>query len=405
MDNSINAAGDFGKRMKYRAFIAYNQFQRRKNTFFRDLTTIEDQLTQNDGDQDTSIFNNLMSRGSFFNSTKNKKINYEIGYDVNIETGIGPRILSNRQVIGDYALFSTAELRPTSKLLIRPGLRIIHNTAYAAPLIPSLNIKYDLLKNSLKKRTLTLRSSYARGFRAPDLKELYFFFVDINHNIQGNPALQAERSNNFTFALDYRFTVNEKPSSLKIQGFYNSIQNMISLAQENESLFTFFNINQFKTAGIQTSNTITLKDLTLTSGFSYIGRYNELIELNTSLSPRFLFSPEGQINAQYKFKKLNGTINLFYKYTGRLPIVRVLEDDAVDVVTVDPFNTLDISISKSFSNDRFVLTTGVKNLFNITNINGFNAGGAHSSGSNSMQIAMGRTYFLTLNIQLSKTQK
>jgi len=405
VDNSITSSGKIGKKFNYTAFIAYNHFKRTKNTFFRDLTTIQDQLTENDGDQDTSVFTNIMSRGSLFNSKTNKKFNYEIGYDLNIETGIGPRILNQKQLIGDYAIYSTAEIRPTDKLILRPGLRVIHNTAYQAPLIPSLNIKYDLIKNEAKKQFFTLRTSYARGFRAPDLKELYFFFVDINHNIQGNPTLQAESSNNFTLALDYKFNIKENPISLKLQGFYNSIENMISLAQENESLFTFYNINRFRTTGLQLSNSMKIKELTITTGFSYIGRYNELIELNNELTPQFLFSPEGQLNVQYKFEKLNGSINLFYKYTGRLPIVRVNEDDAVDIVTIDAFSTLDLSVSKYFTNNRIVLTTGVKNMLNVTNVNGFNAGGAHSGGSNSMQIGMGRTYFLTLNIQLSKPIK
>ena len=51
---------------------------------------------------------------------------------------------------------------------------------------------------------LIFRTSYGKGFRSPSLKELYFNFVDINHNIIGNTNLLAEYSNNFTANLQWK---------------------------------------------------------------------------------------------------------------------------------------------------------------------------------------------------------
>ena len=66
------------------------------------------------------------------------------------------------------------------------------------------------------------RASYARGFRAPSLKELYFDFVDINHNIKGNKNLIAEQSNNYTLNITYKKRIKRKTLALDFGGFYKA---------------------------------------------------------------------------------------------------------------------------------------------------------------------------------------
>ena len=95
--------------------------------------------------------------------------------------------------IGDYALFTSSEYKPINGLIIRPGLRYSYNTSYKSPLIPSLNLRYN-------RNDWIFRTSYSSGFRAPSIKDLYFNFVDSNHDIQGNPNLTAETSHNFSFS-------------------------------------------------------------------------------------------------------------------------------------------------------------------------------------------------------------
>ena len=75
--------------------------------------------------------------------------------------------------------------------------RVAYNTKYESPITPSLNLKYEV------KKTI-FRASYARGFRAPSLKELYLQFYDSNHQIEGNEELVAERSHNFNLNIILR---------------------------------------------------------------------------------------------------------------------------------------------------------------------------------------------------------
>ncbi|MCC5923032.1 MAG: TonB-dependent receptor [Crocinitomicaceae bacterium] len=394
---------DKGRGFRINGMAAVNQFRRIKNTYFIDLTTLDRQLSPNKSDQDTSVFNNVMSRATFNTLRDSAWINFEVGYDINHEVGFGPRILGERQNIGDYALFSTAEIQPFAALTIRPGVRAIHNTAYEAPLVPSLNIKYDILDTSKKNKGMTVRGAYARGFRAPDLKELYFYFVDINHNIQGNPNLSAETSHNWNGSLSYWTRRTGREYKAKISGFYNQINDMIGLAQANLTEFSYFNINRFETIGAQVTTDWVHNNFRFQVGGSYIGRYNNFSAEEMSPSrDRFFFSPEGQLNAQYKFQKTNSTLSFFYKYTGQMPLVRVGAENELFLSVIDDFHTFDATYQQMLFKNRWNWTLGVRNIFNVTNIQGFMPGGAHSAGSNSMAVAMGRSFFTSLTFQISK---
>lgn len=66
------------------------------------------------------------------------------------------------------------------------------------PFIPSINAKLALTSD------IDFRLSYARGFRSPSLRELYFSFFDANHQVVGNPDLKAETSHSFTGSVNMK---------------------------------------------------------------------------------------------------------------------------------------------------------------------------------------------------------
>ncbi len=397
--NSINLNGALNKKYYLNVLAAYNYFKRTKNTYFKDLTTLDQILTESASDQDTSIFKNIMTRGSISRTKDSAKINFEIGYDVNHETTVGHQILNKQKEIGDYAIFSSAEYKPISSLVIRPGLRAIYNTAYKAPLVPSLNIKYSFNIPEIKNKTAALRFSYARGFRAPTLKELYFYFVDINHNIRGNDKLKAEQSHNFNLSMSYNASYNDRASKLEMSCFYNYIENMISLAQSSGTQYSYFNIDNFQTMGVQLLTEYAIKHLKVSVGGAYIGRYNQLSQQYSA--DEFSYSPEGRCNVLYDWKKQNMTFSIFYKYTGKLPSYLINAQNELTKTIMQDYHTADCSISRAFWSRKLVVSLGAKNLFNVTNISGVSTGSAHSSAGNSIAVGMGRTYFMKLDINLN----
>ncbi len=392
-DHSVYGNGQVSKNKNINFVAAFNDYLWVKNTFYKDLTTLEKTLTTTEGDQDTSRFQQYMSRGSFSKSAQNAFINYEMGYDINFETAEGKRIQNEHQQMGDYAGFISTEINPEKHLLIRPGVRYGYNSMYNSPIIPSLNIK-------LIKKNFTLRMSYAKGFRAPSLKELDFYFVDINHHILGNPDLKAEYSNNYTANLNFKKLFGETISQSELNLFYNDISNLITLAQTTGAEYSYINIGRHKTIGCGINESLIFKTIKTNAGIGYSGTYDQNEE--NSFSGRFGFSPEAKFNVTYS-PHSSVSISVFYSFLGRIP---VFTSDAVGNVKTsfsESYQLADATISKSLSKKRIILACGVKNIFNVQNINsGGASGGAHSSGDAMVPLATGRFVFTKISFSFSK---
>jgi outer membrane receptor for ferrienterochelin and colicins len=401
--NRVNQRANFQYRFKdnYRlSFIAaYNGYFRQKNTKVRDLTDISDVISGNPSDHDTSQYHSFITRGSLIQTKSNKKINYEIGYDILYEIARGERILDGQQAIGDYAIYATAEYSPFKSLIIRPGIRYGYNSEYTSPVTPSLNIKYDLLQND--KQQLSLRASYARGFRAPSIKELHYVFVDINHNIVGNPDLEAEYANHFNLSLHQNIQLKDVKLKNKVVLFYNNIHQLITLAQASATEYSYFNLDRYTTTGIQLESNLNYKNITAGAGVGYIGRYNDLVVENSN-STDFLFSPEVKFNLQYNWEKIGLQTAVFYKYTGVLPNIRTNADGELYESKISDYHMADLTVSKFAWNKKLKFTMGVKNLFNVTSITGSASGeGAHSVSSGSVSIGMGRVYHFGIRLNIN----
>lgn len=394
IDNSIFLNGKIAKNWTLNTLSAYNYYNRIKKTVFKDLTTLNETLSGNSSDQDTSRFTLWMSRASFIHTKDSAKLNYEIGYDVNYESALGKRIDQQLQYMGDYAAFATLEYRPVSELVIKPGLRYAYNTAYTTPLVPSLNIKWAVNDHH------TLRASYARGFRAPSLKELYFLFVDINHNIVGNGNLRSEQSDNYTLSYNYKTVIKNCRLRVDASVFYNDIYNLITLAQTSATEYSYINVGKYKTLGLQLGNTLRFQKISFQTGLNYTGRYNDLSE--TESVPEYTFSPEVQENISYRFIKHKATLSLFYKYNGRLPGFAMV-NGGVQQTALSDYHTMDITASKLLFKDHINITLGCKNIFDVKNISSsLVSSSAHSSSTASVPFSTGRNYFIKLSLSFNK---
>jgi outer membrane receptor for ferrienterochelin and colicins len=396
IDNSISAKGKIFNNHYLDQVVAYNYYQRKKNTYVKDLTSLEKTLTTNAEDQDTARFANLLVRGVVVRDKKSSWLNYQLGYDINYETGKGARIEGGKQSIGDYAMFFNFIFQPVEMLSIQPGARWSYNTAYRAPISPVLNVKLQPIPQ------INIRTSYARGFRAPDLKELYFEFVDINHNIIGNPNLEAETSHNFNFNIQYAETFRGK-HFFKVQPsyFFNDIKNNIFLVITDflTNTATNINIGHYQTMGTQTTVQYTFnRQLNIAAGFSYTGRRFDYDTVSSS----YYFSPEVSAEISYNISKIDVNVSLFNKWNGELVTLALQENDLVEQ-TLAAYTTMDISASRSFWKKKIHITVGGKNMLNVTNIaaRGY-AAGFHGGSSNSAVAGWGRTAFVSLRFNFAK---
>ena len=395
-DNAIFLNTDVANGRHINVFAAYNAYKRIKEEAAKDLTTLAESLPPDA--QDTSRYSEINSRGVFTSGNTGRRLDYEIGYDVNIQYANSTQIEDRKQQMGNYALYASAEYRPVAQFTVRPGLRYAYNTRYGAPLVPSLNLMYKPADG------LTLRTSYARGFRQPGLKDLYFDFVDINHNIHGNPDLKAEYSNNFLASATYLNRWRQLRYKFNVSAYYNQVNDLITLVPRingTANEYWYQNISNFTTRGLQANADFTQRSLTLSVGGAVMGTYNQLSEQNQA--PAYSYSPELRGSATWSFQKQGLSVSAFYKYTGRAVVY--VTNTAGDVVQsrMGSYSIADITVSKKLWHKRVVLSAGCKNLFDVSNVSStMGGGGAHSSQGASAAVSMGRYYFFKTEFNFHK---
>jgi outer membrane receptor for ferrienterochelin and colicins len=372
---------------------SYSWYKRQKNSYFKDLVTLEEKLTKDPTDQDTTSFNTIMIRGSYSYDKVLDYLSFQLGADVNLDQGDGEKIAGNTQKIDDFAAFASLQYKPTERLIIQPALRVISNSKYDAPLVPAMNIRYDFTDHH------SMKLAYSRGFRSPTLKELYLYFVDINHNVQGNQNLLAENSHSFNASIDY--LVNNEKHALKIQPkfFYNYINDKIDLANLEDDLYTYVNIGEYETIGGDLVMSYYRPEMTLQLGYTLVGRSTQINEFDEA--PTFAFSSDFQASFIWNIDKIDSKFSLFYKFTGEQPSYVIQSIDEQEVLvkyTRKSYNMVDLSFSRDFYDKYLNVAIGVKNLFDVTDILPTSTGGAHTGGS--YPISYGRIGFLKLVVKI-----
>lgn len=138
--------------------------------------------------------------------------------------------------------FAQFDWNPHRRFNLIAGLRFDHfSESRLSHFSPKLGLMYKLDHCSL-------RGSYAGGFRAPTLKEMYMHFDMANiFMIYGNPSLRPESSHNFSLSAEY----TKQRHNLTLTGFYNIVDNRITTAWNqalNGQVYT--NMSRLHVAGI-----------------------------------------------------------------------------------------------------------------------------------------------------------
>ncbi|MBN9294586.1 MAG: TonB-dependent receptor [Flavobacteriia bacterium] len=382
---------------KIQGVAAHNYFVRNKNTYVKDLTTLGMNLTPNESDQDTSVFRTIMSRSTFSSSSFEQKIDYEAGYDVNFDMAEGKRISDSSKTMGDYAVFGSMEWKAFSGFIVRPAARVAYNSVFGFNVVPSLNLKYNI-------NNWSFRSSYAKGYRAPSMKELYMIFVDVNHDIQGNASLKPEQSHNVQTWINYRLDLLKMKYNdeinFELNGFYQTVNDKITLSQNaTGTSYSYFNLDKFESIGGKFIVTYKNELVTAKLGTSIVG-----VKTNYS-GNNFATSPELTSSIMYNWRKIGMNFSVFYKYTGRA-VTFLQTETGLSQTFIHDYNMLDVNVSKDFWRKRVLVAVGAKNLLNVTNVtSGASASGVHSGGGGSSPIAWGRSVYIRLSLNFDTFNK
>lgn len=392
-DASIGVNGKFNDRNHLDVVASYNIYNRSEQEMYKDLRTLEttwyDKIKTQDMDQ-------KLLRAIHLHTFIPQKLSLQSGIDFNIEGMKGQRIEGGAQTIGDYAVFTNLKYAPLNAIELQPGLRWSYNTDYNSPLVYSMNFRWNLAEK------LTWRVSVATGFRAPSIKELHYVFVDSNHEIYGNSDLKAESSNNYNTSFDFSTGTQKNAWKFGASLFYNDISNLITLIQEeNSTAYTYSNIEDFESLGGDLNIQYAWKSLLqVRGGYGLTGRHNSYT------------SPDGA--------KYNLTNDLFaglqftepftrirfssdYKYNGSLPFFYT---DAIDNLIKEgkqePYQIMNVSVSRTFLKHQLQVIAGAKNLFDVTTVQRVGEGGTSHGGSGGTPVSWGRSFFVSLNYKFFK---
>ncbi len=361
-DVALNGTGRFAQ-IFWQTTAAYNQFGHRKNTFRLDFDDQKQSLLPDQ--QDTASGAALLLRSTFA-SQKSTPLNWLAGLEFYRQTLHDGRILDTTLAETGFAknrelaLFSSVKWAVSPQLILQTGARWTWNERFGQAISPALWLRW------LPGGDWTIRASWARGFRSPDLKELYFRFVDVNHHVVGNPDLRPEHSDNFRAEATHPiFQKDDWSASATVHGFFNSVRDRIVLTFQGTGIeYAYQNVENYRTMGagaafrLEKSGRLEFQTALVVTGF-----HNNFLSQDSMLLT-LLWSPDWSNELTLFLLKKRLTVNVLHKMTGSLPYFFKDGDRTVEGKT-GAWQLLNASVSGTFWQSKIRLTAGVKNLLDV----------------------------------------
>jgi outer membrane receptor for ferrienterochelin and colicins len=393
-DNSVNLQGSIAKNKYIDFTAAYLNYDRFDTSYKYDNDTGNSTLIENNPNENANYFDTFFSKIQFAKSSKSSNLNYAVGAEFQLDNGKGNRILNGKKKIFNQSFYMSANYKLMPNLEVQPAVRYTYNNVFKGLFSPAFNMKFHFNSQN------TLRFAYANGFRSPSIKELYLdwhpTFGPFTYHITGNENLIVESSHNFNLFFTHTSLLKDGLLQIEPAVSYNKIFDLIGLSDMVNFSRHYINLNQMKTVNF-TLNTKWQqnRNLRIGLGFSYLGRYIEYS--NEFNSTSFMFTPSVSSSVFYRYKPLDINFYLFYKYLGKRKghyIDDSLGADELIETTRNDFSNLDISVSKVFLKNKLLLQLGVKNIFDVKDVETYNQIGVAHERSNQLP---GVNYFIKMN--------
>lgn len=412
----LNSNGKLFSKLNYNVSVSYQKQKRDLEMFNYQLETKQEFNETRQTYQSNKVF---YSTGTLSNFFDNKKVDFQVGYEFNNELGnasavSGTFLNENNQLediekrFENYDFFTVAEINLSNKFSVRPGFRYSFQSTFHNQYASSLGLRY------IFKKGLEIRASIGKSYRTPNFNELYTYFVDTNHNLQGNPDLIPEKSTSYELSFKrscYFDSGVQISNNLAIT--YLDVNDRIDmvLTQVVPTMsYKYININEYKMWNISTTEQFTYKNWNVKVGAALVGisQKLDLVALNLTSDDKFLYSLQLNSSVSYNIPKWNTLLALYCKYNGKQQqFVAGTDDNGAAkfyLNKIDPYSWMDASCRKSFFKNKFEVTVGARNLFDIQSVqqvqNG-STGGFHSTGSSDLLLGYGRSYYLKFTYNLN----
>ncbi len=399
-DVNVQAEGWMpGRNYFWQASSGVNDFYRIRNSYRYDVEN--DTLALLDGQQDSSGSTGSLHRFTLASNYRNAHVNGLIGVEQFTEWATGRRFRdTSRAETGlvsnaDLGIFASVKWQPIAALTVQGGARYTNNRSYGSVVTPAVWLAW------LPSQKTQLRLSYANGFRSPGMKELYFEFIDVNHHITGNTNLRPERSHNLRAELR-QIAVNKKSYQIDFQiaGFYNDINDRITLSEVGPVRYTYLNIANWRTMG----GGITLQGqflerIKVQTGAVHTAFYNALFETSNLNTRELNWSTDWTNDLTIDLYRNHLNLHIWHKRTGATPYF-FSENQTVKEGRAPAWSLLNASVSGTLWKRRINLSTGVKNILDKRTLENRISDGIHTPVTSTTPIHWGRTYFVSAGIDL-----
>ena len=156
-----------------------------------------------------------------------------------------------------HAIFLSDQWQVNDKLLLNPSLRLENGEESITA--PSLGMTYKLTDK------FRFKANYGRGYRSPSISEKYLHF---NHmaQVDGNPDLKAEKSDNYDLAFEW-----DGPVSGRISWFHNKVKNLIDTYHVTGNRYTYTNRTRAAIQGMEIELSRPFhENFTLSTNYTYL---------------------------------------------------------------------------------------------------------------------------------------
>lgn len=403
----LNASGKIAGQVNFNVSLSYQEQTRNLESYTYELKTGKKSNVDN---YDYNTRKGYFSRGTFNNFFDKENFNLELGYAVTLDEGSASGLASQNaaestqtNTLNSYSFFASSEFKIGERLSLRPGARILTSSKFGPEYLVSFSGKYQF------ENGYQLRAIVGTAPKLPNFEQLYFYMVDSNHNIQGNEKLEPEygKSIFLHFKKTYWFNDYRVTYKPKLSTWYLDVQDKIDLIVVNESPleYEYNNIDLYRTWGISLENSLDFEKFQTGLGISFSGQ-SKVLNAAEVYNDDYLYAFQINVNVSYQVPKWNTYFSAFYKLNGpHYQFVQSIDENGEFQITkgkLDSYAWLNTSVRKTFFDERFEITAGIRNVLDVTRVDANIGGsGAHSGPANTQLLGYGRSYFLKLLFHLN----
>jgi outer membrane receptor for ferrienterochelin and colicins len=238
---------------------------------------------------------------------------------------------------------------------ISPGIRIQEDSATDFTVAPKLSLSYykELASNIESKTWFTIGT----GHRSPSIKERYFTLDHSsvgNYIVQGKENLLAEKSVSLQLGDEITFG---KKASIHANLFYNQIKNLIETteieSQTSTRIFSYENINEVTSRGLELSSTLNLNSAnSFKVNYTYTETKDEKTKLHLVNRPFYIWKAKYRFSPTQKIKLITSLNYIGKKYL-----------DTENTEVLPDYITTDLKLNYAFKKNMDIYF-GIKNIFN-----------------------------------------